>query len=136
MHANDSVTSVNNRTGAITLTAEDVGLENVTNESKATMFTNPTFTGTVSGVVAGDVDTVTTSFNGKLSAADDTVQKALDTLDDHTHNEADILDLDKYTTTEVDAFLADKANVADLSSTIILYPTTAASDRQLLLSFD
>jgi hypothetical protein len=126
--ANDSVTSVNNRTGAITLTAEDVGLENVTNESKATMFTNPTFTGTVSGVVAGDVDTVTTSFNGKLSTADNTVQKALDTLDDHTHNEADILDLDKYTTTEVDAFLADKANVADLSSTIILYPTTAASD--------
>jgi hypothetical protein len=126
--ANDSVTSVNNRTGAITLTAEDVGLENVTNESKATMFTNPTFTGTVSGVVAGDVDTVTTSFNGKLSAADNTVQKALDTLDDHTHNEADILDLDKYTQAEVDGFLADKADVASLSSTIILYPTTAAAD--------
>jgi hypothetical protein len=32
------------------LTATSVGLGNVTNESKATMFANPTFTGTVSGV--------------------------------------------------------------------------------------
>ncbi len=31
----------------LALTASDVGLANVTNESKATMFTNPTFTGTV-----------------------------------------------------------------------------------------
>lgn len=37
-------------------TAEDVGLENVANESKSTMFTNPTFTGTVSGVTATMVD--------------------------------------------------------------------------------
>jgi hypothetical protein len=55
-------------------------------------------------------------------------KKALDTLDDHTHTEADILDLDKYTQAEVDGFLADKADVASLSSTIILYPTTAAAD--------
>ena len=34
----------------ISVTASDVGLDNVTNESKATMFTSPTFTGTVSGV--------------------------------------------------------------------------------------
>ena len=31
-------------TGNVTVTATDVGLGNVTNESKATMFTNPTFT--------------------------------------------------------------------------------------------
>jgi hypothetical protein len=37
-------------------TATDVGLGNVTNESKETMFTNPTFTGTVSGVTAEMVD--------------------------------------------------------------------------------
>ncbi len=36
-------------------TATDVGLGNVTNESKATMFTSPTFTGTVSGVTASMV---------------------------------------------------------------------------------
>ena len=37
------------------LAASKVGLGNVTNESKATMFTSPTFTGTVSGVTAAMV---------------------------------------------------------------------------------
>lgn len=41
------VTSVNGKTGSVTLTKSDIGLSNVPNESKATMFTNPTFTGTV-----------------------------------------------------------------------------------------
>lgn len=40
-----AVTSVAGKTGAVTLTSSDVGLGNVTNESKATMFTSPTFTG-------------------------------------------------------------------------------------------
>lgn len=39
------VTSVAGKTGAVTLDKSDVGLNNVDNESKATMFTNPTFTG-------------------------------------------------------------------------------------------
>jgi hypothetical protein len=34
------------------VTAQQVGLGNVTNESKATMFTDPTFTGTVAGITA------------------------------------------------------------------------------------
>jgi len=37
------------------ITATTVGLENVTNESKATMFANPTFTGTVSGITSAMV---------------------------------------------------------------------------------
>jgi len=41
-----AVLSVNGMTGAVTVTATHVGLGNVTNESKATMFTSPTFTGT------------------------------------------------------------------------------------------
>lgn len=41
------VTSVNGMKGAVTLTKNHVGLGNVENESKAQMFTNPTFTGTV-----------------------------------------------------------------------------------------
>lgn len=41
-----AVASVNGRTGLVTLTASDVNLGNVTNESKTTMFTSPTFTGT------------------------------------------------------------------------------------------
>lgn len=42
----DAVTSVAGRTGAVTLTKSDVGLSNVVNESKTTMFTNATLTGT------------------------------------------------------------------------------------------
>ena len=45
-------------TGNVTVTATDVGLGNVTNESKATMFTNPLFTGTPT--VPGYVPTSTT----------------------------------------------------------------------------
>ena len=40
------VSSVAGKTGAVTLVAGDVGLGNVTNESKATMFTNAALTGT------------------------------------------------------------------------------------------
>ena len=43
----DNLSAASIRAGT---TASDVGLGNVTNESKSTMFTNPTFTGTVSGV--------------------------------------------------------------------------------------
>ena len=42
----DAVQSVNGKTGVVTITASDVGLGNVTNESKATMFTNAALTGT------------------------------------------------------------------------------------------
>jgi hypothetical protein len=139
--AANEVNSVNSKTGVVTITAADVGLGNVTNESKATMFTDPTFTGTVTGVTATHVglgnvtnnaqvtdvtgtapitssggttpaisiseatgsaagsmsatdkakldalaadtlDTDTEDFDGILSATQDTVQKALDVLDD------------------------------------------------------
>lgn len=40
------VSSVAGKTGAVTLAASDVGLGNVTNESKATMFSNAALTGT------------------------------------------------------------------------------------------
>ena len=50
-----AVDSVAGKTGVVTLTSTDVGLGNVTNESKATMFSSPTFTGTVSGVTATHV---------------------------------------------------------------------------------
>lgn len=61
------------------LTASQVGLGNVTNESKATMFTSPTFTGTVSGVTSsmvglGNVNN-TSDANKPISTA---TQTALD----------------------------------------------------------
>lgn len=50
-----AVVSVNGRDGAVKLTKADVGLGNVTNESKTTMFHDPVFTGTVTGVTASAV---------------------------------------------------------------------------------
>ncbi len=41
----DTVTSVAGKTGVVTLSPSDVGLANVTNESKTTMFTNTALTG-------------------------------------------------------------------------------------------
>ena len=59
------------------VTATQVGLGNVTNESKVTMFTSPTFTGTVSGVTAsmvglGNVNN-TSDANKPVSTATSTV---------------------------------------------------------------
>jgi hypothetical protein len=55
----NAVTSVAGRTGAVTLTASDVGLGNVTNESKSTMFANAALTGTPTAPTAA-ADTSTT----------------------------------------------------------------------------
>lgn len=69
----DAVASVAGKTGVVTLVSNDVGLGNVTNESKATMFTNPTFTGTITGVTptTGDNSTklATTAFVGTASTS-------------------------------------------------------------------
>lgn len=53
----DVVLSVNGKVGAVDLVAADVKLGNVTNESKETMFTSPTFTGeaTAPTATANDV---------------------------------------------------------------------------------
>ncbi len=61
-------------------TKTDLGLENVTNESKSTMFTNPTFTGTVTVPTAAGGDNSTkaasTAFvQGELAAAVLGIQK-------------------------------------------------------------
>jgi hypothetical protein len=55
----DLVQSINGKTGVVTLTASDVSLGNVTNESKSTMFTNPTFTGIVSAPTPTSTDNTT-----------------------------------------------------------------------------
>ena len=57
------VTSVAGRTGVVTLTASDVSLANVTNESKATMFASPTFTGTTTANVLSAGATSATSLS-------------------------------------------------------------------------
>lgn len=63
-----AVLSVNGREGAVELTKADVGLGNVTNESKTMMFHDPVFTGTVTGVTASAVglDNVTNESKGTM----------------------------------------------------------------------
>jgi hypothetical protein len=72
------------RTGNINITAANVGLGNVTNESKATMFTSPTFTGTPKAPTADSgtntTQIATTAFvqaeiDSKIAAADAMIYK-------------------------------------------------------------
>lgn len=75
----NTVYSVAGRTGNVTISKSDVGLGNVTNESKSTMFTNPAFTGTPTAPTAANTTNTTqiatTAFvqsvvNSKVSAAE------------------------------------------------------------------
>ena len=92
-----------------------------------------------SGAVVLDathIETDTEDFDGKLSSLDDTIQRALDTLDDHTHAFDEITSTptslsgygitDAYTQGEADALLANKVDVGTLSSSLSLYNTTTA----------
>lgn len=80
----NTVTSVVGKTGAVTLDKGDVGLGNVTNESKATMFTSAALTGTPTAptATAGTNTTqiattafVNTEINNKIAAADAMIYK-------------------------------------------------------------
>lgn len=75
----NTVLSVAGKDGAVTLNKSDVGLNNVDNESKATMFTSPTFTGTPKAPTANSGTNTTqiattafvqTEINNKLAASD------------------------------------------------------------------
>lgn len=81
----DAVTSVAGRTGAVTLTKADVGLSNVTNESKATMFTNAALTGTPTAPTAskGTNTTQIASTAYVMTALGDYI-KITDTIDGGT----------------------------------------------------
>jgi hypothetical protein len=101
--AANAVLSVNNKTDAVVLTGEDIDIDAV------------------------DVDVDASGFTKILNTDDINVQLALEELDQHTHVESDITNLNKYTQQEVNALLAAKADVSALSASITLYPTTAPS---------
>ena len=73
-----SVTSVNGKVGAVTVTATDVGLGNVTNESKATMFNNAALTGDSTAITQASGD------NSTKIATTAFVQDALNVIDGGT----------------------------------------------------
>jgi hypothetical protein len=69
-----AVDSVAGKTGAVTLTSSDVGLGNVTNESKTTMFTSPTFTGTVTLPSTTSIGTISSAEIGYLDGVTSAIQ--------------------------------------------------------------
>jgi hypothetical protein len=73
---------------------------------------------------ASNIITDTTFFNGILSSADNTTQKALNTLDDHNHNSL------YYTETEVDTLLSGKSDTGHLHDD--RYYTETESDARYL----
>lgn len=86
------------------VTSAQLGLDNVTNESKATMFTNPTFTGTVTIPAISGGDGNNEAANKKY--VDDSVAGIVDTAPDALN-----------TLNELAAALGDDANFATTTAT-------------------
>lgn len=93
------VSSVAGKTGSVTLTASDVGLGNVTNESKSTMFANAVLTGTPTAT------TTSAANNSTQIATTAFVQTNLSNKASlvHSHTTSDITDLD--TTTKANGYV-------------------------------
>jgi hypothetical protein len=95
-------------------TAADVGLGNVTNESKATMFTSPTFTGTVSGVTATHVGlssvenySIATQAEAEAGSVNNKYMTPLRTSEAISFQTSALLTSGQYTTsTDVDSTIA------------------------------
>jgi len=115
------VTDANGSVSTRTLTASDLGLGNVTNESKSTMFTSPTFTGTtVAPTPSADDNSTkiaTTAYvQGELTALIGTAPATLDTLGEISasiaNGDSDVVAL----TTTVGTKLAKSSNLSDLAN--------------------
>jgi hypothetical protein len=115
------VDSVAGKTGVVSLVKADVGLGNVTNESKATMFASPTFTGTPVSTTPADNDNstkiATTAFVirevsdiiGGAPAAFDTLSEISASI---ANGDSDVVAL----TSVVGTKLAKASNLSDLTN--------------------
>ena len=96
---------------AAAITATDVGLGNVTNESKATMFTNPTFT----GVQKVGSDTLSTKAYARSVGGGASIDTT--SLSNRINAKVDTSDIDMnytyYNTTEADSVAIAKADSLD-----------------------
>ena len=102
-------------------TAGDVGLGNVTNESKATMFTSPTFTGTTAAPTPSTADDstkiATTAYvQANLDNLIGNAGAALDTLGELSASLADATGSIESLVTEIDGKLAKSSNLSDLTN--------------------
>ena len=102
-------------------TAADVGLGNVTNESKTTMFTSPTFTGTTAAPTPSTSDDstkiATTAYvQANLDDLIGNAGAALDTLGELSASLADATGSIESLVTEIDGKLAKSSNLSDLTN--------------------
>lgn len=131
------VDSINGLTGVVTLTEPPQFLEefkiwywyDLLSTNVLSFYRREDFVASMEGDIssgdtlpANDIALNISQFDSILSNADTDVQKAMDTLDDHTHVEADITDLAHYTSSDFDTDFSSK-NTADLSEVTNLYYT-------------
>ena len=105
----------------VSLSASDVGLGNVTNESKATMFTSPTFTGNpiapTQDASNSSTRIATTAFvQGRIDDIIGNAGSTLDTLGELSASLADDQDSLSALTTTVGTKLAKSSNLSDLAN--------------------
>ena len=115
------VTDANGTVSTRDLTPTDLGLGNVTNESKSTMFTSPTFTGTTAAPTpsANDDSTkiATTAYvQAELTELIGTAGSTLDTLGELSASLSDDEDALTALTTTVGTKLAKSSNLSDLTN--------------------
>jgi len=114
------VTDANGTVSTRDLTPSDLGLGNVTNESKSTMFASPTFTGTTAAPTpsANDDSTkiATTAYvQAELTELIGTAGSTLDTLGELSASLSDDEDALTALTTTVGTKLAKSSNLSDLA---------------------
>ena len=114
------VTDANGTVSTRDLTPTDLGLGNVTNESKSTMFASPTFTGTTAAPTpsANDDSTkiATTAYvQAELTELIGTAGSTLDTLGELSASLSDDEDALTALTTTVGTKLAKSSNLSDLA---------------------
>ena len=115
------VTDANGSVSTRTLTAANLSLGNVTNESKSTMFTDPTFTGTTAAPTPSSNDDstkiATTAYvQGELTDLVGTAGSTLDTLGELSASLADDSGSLASLVTTVGTKLAKASNLSDLAS--------------------
>jgi hypothetical protein len=82
-----------------------------------------------SGDLSTNINVNTVNFNGILSNVDNTVQKALDTIDDHLHNQYTLLTTTNALTGRIESEIASVSAAARLAKHLGLFSTSTGLSR-------